>query len=970
MKLRTMLWLIVVVCCIALGLWQRQNLSTFWREYQSARCDYEYTEGYPKLRRPIIQGSLAKSDPEASAIVNLALDDYSDEKLLDSLAENALKFPDNAFFLDVMAGVTMYSPCLDHNISLILSQRLAQFEPNDAVLHFLAAEAKMTDRKDNNLDDVLAEIEQAGKFSNQYYPYDKYQQRVIKLVEKANLTKTTELPLARFGHWRFKNRWLKRDLLGYANAAFTVGDYPTAIKIDDVIKDVTKTPTYMFAISFGSQAITFNKWTSPEAIELQRASIPRDRARENRFRLCEQLAAGQNTAQQKQRYERSENTDVLGLAVLPAIYSINMLMSLTMVFLIILAVCLIRGFGPIGTVTAGSMILFLTGYVFFFLAGKVTLFLFMILDPFVCHYADMELFKPIRFGLEDIPDPTVIVSLIIAGPPAALFILWLTTFLKPARGHFWERWYLKIPAVIIIASILLALFLMLRPSKENITMQDFVPLGILFAVTAVVLFILIMFGWWLFVCRLVRIALAAIFFGALAFLTESYQYIAFIPIILFALILALITAPAVSKRRSALWLLSAFIVVSWVTLVILSPLCSRFIKTCIEPQSYHNYEPAVFEPDKTAYDRVLTLLDANDLTKEDFYKLIGLVMPEDLSAVLNKIKKRGFQRNRRYEFVPIHRFSPEQNEVWMEEKQRQKKLIDWDLAFAMQNCGRDVAGIITEFFDDPNYQRALVIRGKLGDVTAKGPLEKILNNRLQSDPNLKEYDGQENIRGYMAYWQLPPRTFEIIAALAPISEPNEATERFIDYIHRRDTSKLRNDYEFFENINLLPSIQARIVIKDYLAVTKQWNQNFQQSADSSLQHDPENVLYPLRWLVRTYGDREISETVFGILLGSFDEHNHFYDDWGISPYFTIDSSELLKKGLVCSDDSLRAWCVWQLRKVGYNFNQEEIDNLMRDKSWMVRSNAVASEPQKAKNLASRDKNSFVRFVVTLYADSL
>jgi hypothetical protein len=61
--------------------------------------------------------------------------------------------------------------------------------------------------------------------------------------------------------------------------------------------------------------------------------------------------------------------------------------------------------------------------------------------------------------------------------------------------------------------------------------------------------------------------------------------------------------------------------------------------------------------------------------------------------------------------------------------------------------------------------------------------------------------------------------------------------------------------------------------------------------------------------------------------------------------------------------------VWQLRRVGYKFTQEELDKLLKDDSWIVRANAVMAEPQRAKNIAVNDKNSFVRFVATLSADS-
>jgi HEAT repeat protein len=100
-----------------------------------------------------------------------------------------------------------------------------------------------------------------------------------------------------------------------------------------------------------------------------------------------------------------------------------------------------------------------------------------------------------------------------------------------------------------------------------------------------------------------------------------------------------------------------------------------------------------------------------------------------------------------------------------------------------------------------------------------------------------------------------------------------------------------------------------------------------------------------------------------------DETGEEFEILNVLPCFTIESADLLKKGLTARNDKLRAWSVWQLRRVGYKFSQEELDKLLKDDSWMVRANAVMAEPQRAKNIVMNDKNGFVRFVATLSPDS-
>jgi hypothetical protein len=69
--------------------------------------------------------------------------------------------------------------------------------------------------------------------------------------------------------------------------------------------------------------------------------------------------------------------------------------------------------------------------------------------------------------------------------------------------------------------------------------------------------------------------------------------------------------------------------------------------------------------------------------------------------------------------------------------------------------------------------------------------------------------------------------------------------------------------------------------------------------------------------------------------------------------------------LSSEDEDMRAWCVWQLRKIGYRFQPEELNRLLNDESWKVRANALFAGGKDAARIAEKNENAFVRLVATL-----
>ncbi|MHC4216456.1 MAG: hypothetical protein ACYSWP_24150, partial [Planctomycetota bacterium] len=290
------------------------------------------------------------------------------------------------------------------------------------------------------------------------------------------------------------------------------------------------------------------------------------------------------------------------------------------------------------------------------------------------------------------------------------------------------------------------------------------------------------------------------------------------------------------------------------------------------------------------------------------------------------------------------------------------QLNDSDLIAAMTYCGRDVVSIIADFMDNPQVEGALVARARLGDITVKEKLEAIWQERMRDwISREEEYEYikrkiQES--GDRPHWKNVVFANDILGALACISTPDEAAGRFLDFIEKQEVSDLVQNHLMFENVRLLPTPQALKVVKTYIAKTSSVKD---KGRDGPHDDGVRGLLNSLIRLHGLYADRQIVEDVLKIMVMTTVARNNFRAS-EMPPYFTLESANLLKSGLASSNKDMRAWCVWQLRRVGYNWKKEEIDSLLTDESWKVRANAmlVADRP-----VAKNERSSLVRLVGTL-----
>jgi len=1004
MKLRRIIWIIVILCCIGLGVWQRENLSIIWREYSSLNRHFKFKD-YLRPDAALIKQEIAKFDPEAAAVseVVLSRSHYKKEdECICAIAENLLEYPDNKFLLFELIRYLHWhehESIIDPQIALKLAERLIKIEPDNAHYHYMKCYLLLLDRRGNNIDAALEEIEYANKCREYGFPYDSYRQQVINIADRAKLGRflLRELWYSGGGNPFASDVW--QELIGRANMAFTDGDTAKGMRITDALAEMQKRQLrdgdpYARAVRnlrffSGAFSFSFGHWVQPQGLELQRVDLTKERARKNRLQLCALTAPPKKVAEKsKDQDKKEQERRATFLAVHPAVHAGDMFVAFLWGWVVLLLISAIRGFGERNKIGFSAVLLFIVSCVYYFCITK-GFFLASLLDGFrygshCYHFSCIDALRPHPVPLGRIEaEELVIASLFLAGPIVAALALWGLGFLRPKKGAFWKLWYVRFLAALGVGLVAAFVTLCAASYRYAGLWQECAITGVLVGVLG---WVIITFAWWLFRCRIIRLFLVIMFLGAVTVLASGYQYIHYLPMIVFVLTSAIIAVVKPGERSSfktmlrlfsrkpdvtavrnkCLRLTAPFIVVYWVLFISLTPLVAKSIN--LELEEFKPIERKVVLPEPNeAYQELMSTFEAEGLAKIHIYRLLGLAMPEDLPALLQKLKNTEFTDYYGPGLLPWHRKETSEEEKARLEKRRERQrwLNDGDLVLAMRGCGRDAVGVITGFLDEPDGERALVARARLGDSTTRKKLEELLQARMQSELDEKEH---EQPMRHKTYLDRPTKAAEIIGALACISEPNEAAGRFLDYIRNREVSDLIKDYKFFEGLILLPTTQTRRVLKAYLAKARSWQPRVEKLPYGLVHNSPDRVLYPLRRLVGFYCDRQIAEAAFKIMLLAADAHDEF-EPWEISPYFTGESTQLLKKGLESKNENMRAWCIWQLRKIEYKPSKEELDKLLTDKSWKVRANAVLAGGKATATLAQRDRNSLVRLAGSFWLQS-
>ena len=939
----------------------------------------------------MIPKHIAATDPAAAAIAEYAASCYrNNDQRIQRLSELLLEFPDNDYFLLELTGQLLGNTELDPQIKFELAQKLVEHNPAAANYHYILAEAIFDQQKNQDPNAVLARMEQGNQCPGYDLPYERYKESAIDIAEKSGLSRQLISRLQMAGYEGYASYNLQKNLLRHAGLAFIEGDYDAARKISDVVAAMHRRKmasgdrreiclrnlSLLFSSPFG-----FYNWNYPGAMELQLVSVSPQRARELRLQLCAELQPYLeiNYGNQPRVRSDSDKKEQIALrrffALPPAVHCARMSAAAGIALTILIVICFFRGVEKLQKVSLSAIFLAIIAWLCYFVVENIA-YLLWFCGQFVCRccLSYTSVMRPSLIRLSLIADEPLVASGFLAVP--LLMILFLLLLGSTVNQRF-QHWRLRILLTAVFAGIWLAVIALAAQIADRWIDTD--EYAGAFAVVAIAGLVAAALTRWLGQWRISWIVPIAVLLGCIGIMTRSCRYIDLLPMIAFLLITAVITVDnsavpggiktklsalissgAASRRlrRRCITLILAIMIAGFVISASLSGPCARFIEadTKLRPASQTtNY--TVTEPNNAIYKSLLAKFDDPNIEFYQAIRFIGLVLPEDLPAVLNKLKDKPYVTSKEDSLMQMLYRKPKPQPIKSESPDR---LRDKFLIFAILSSPRDSTAMLADAMENPDHERALVARAKLCDSRTKDRLEQLLFERLNARIESNEPNDDTS------WWDRPVHTGEILGALARLSEPNEIVEHYLAYLNSTDVCDLTEQHEFFETINLLPSAQARRVIMAYLEKART---AVLDGALTEYPAQPCSVLTAIKRIVGPYCDRRIAEAIFEITLLSADKCGSINLP-EVPLYFTSDSVALLKQGLAYPDERLRAWCVWQLRKVGYEFSKDELEALLADDSWKVRANAAVAAGAQAGPEVLRDKSGFVRFVASLVGGDL
>ncbi|MCX5638312.1 MAG: hypothetical protein NTX52_11565, partial [Planctomycetota bacterium] len=639
MKLRISIWIVVIAVCVGMGLWQRENLGLIWREYSSLHKHTKYEDYSMEIHGPFIPRKVAKEDPEAAAVAEVCLGRFHREmdERIEAVAEKLTEYPNNKFLLFELVRYLCEDGCaVDPQITLRFVERLIALEPDNAKYHYIKCYLLLADRRSNDIDVALEELEYANKRRGYDLPYDAYRQQAINIANKAKLSRFLMMELGFSISYNLVISDVWGQLIEHASSAFTDGNMAKGMRITDALvemqerqlRDGDSRAISLKNLVFFSGPCIFGHWQHPLGLELQRVNLTKERARDNRLQLCTLMASRKKPAEKSKNTDEKEKKEkeqerVASLAVHPAVHSGEMFIAFLWSSVILLLISAVQGFGERNKLRFLDILLFIIGCVLYFCIVKGFFLVSLLKDLCWFSYSYIDALRPIP-GLKYIEYEPMLAVLFLAGP-IALLGLGLT------RKAFWKFWYLKVLVSLGVGGIAAFIVLYTEYSLSWAWWQECVNAGIFVSILA---WVILTFARWIFRWRIVRLLLLATFLGSATILTSGYLYIHYLPMIAFVLSNAIMAVVKPNEglsfktmlrlfsrkddvaaiRNKCLKLTAPFIVVYWVLFIALTPLLAKSIK--LEFREFKPVDRRVILPDPNeAYQEVMSIFEAEGLDK-------------------------------------------------------------------------------------------------------------------------------------------------------------------------------------------------------------------------------------------------------------------------------------------------------------------------------------------------------------------
>jgi len=967
------IWGGILLVCLILTLWQIPNFKIIWREYKTFNLGGQGKGGreYPIS---LINPEAAKVDPEAHDILNYLISKPD----INELSTLVLQYPDNEFFTLELSNQLLKTDATNPQAVLNLAGKLVTLKPENAHYRYLKACALLSLHTENIFEQAIDEIEIGNKTPIFEYAYSGYTERVNKILKKTKTgILTTEL--LEPDEDLFYND-LRSPLSHSIQSAITSSDQLSLIKLTDIALVVGDKLIENGLLGRGVFFIL-----SASIPKLKYAKISQEEVNKVRFQHARAIEI-MDILGNNNRLLYYEMGTIRRIAAVSAI-ALSFVIYLGLFWCLIFVIALIRKRIKDVKVSIKEYLQYGSCFV-----------CYLIFISFVHHETESPFI--IRFDLvPDKPDNIYLFLLIL---PLVLWIAFRVMSLLPTydRQKLYRFWLIKAIVCAAIWLVLLSMAIVLTLQQgEDYGEWDW--MGVVYwSLVCMILWAISVYGWflirslpykWLAKNRGIQLILISAFLAGLNQLLINNKWLLLLPTLLLISCSAIIIVHChtgkipplfdalyhffskrdeiAATRTKILRLISPYVVVFWLIFLVstgsIVPHLRNLNTISSDPFANVGQLPLA---NKSTYESIVKKIDFSNTDYASFRRTLGqsqvkrylsVLGSEDLSAILVKLKKA------------------------------EHPISDYTLLSIMVTRGADGRDLIIDLLEDPESEQALISRAKSGDTTVKSKLERLFDDNF-SKLNLKSEDkpeGRAN-RRYDPRRRILGRCFDIASSLAAVSEPNETMRKFMDIFEKIDSGEFKDEqlspaYYFYKSINSLPRPQAIEFLKTYLEKT------------GYLDLSSKRRLSSLKDTLAHFADTDIAEQIFirtsytplieQPLSLSIDFNSIPYDDLrkklikprdmaiklrkAISPYFSKSSIAILKNELNSDNPNLRAYVVWQLTKLGYEWSEQELEQLSTDEDWKIRLNTLFAMDEKAVRTALDDENPVVRVTAKLIVDN-
>ena len=180
MRLRTKIWIAIIVVCIGLSVYEIPKAMFIWRHTRMLVRNKDIFKDDTDAKSALKEGIMA-SDAEAFDILRYCITDPNDEEL----AVLAARYPQNEFFLAQLAEKLVDANLVDSRAVLALTDRLIELSPENAHYRYLKGWVILNRPGESGREkDALKQFELGNELPDFTLPYDKYKRRTDRLLDK------------------------------------------------------------------------------------------------------------------------------------------------------------------------------------------------------------------------------------------------------------------------------------------------------------------------------------------------------------------------------------------------------------------------------------------------------------------------------------------------------------------------------------------------------------------------------------------------------------------------------------------------------------------------------------------------------------------------------------------------------------------------------------------------------------------